>query len=190
MQQHQGQVMALRRFLISSLALLTVTQSVNSQSTKSVKLFDKLAAAVSKSDSQTLVVSLANLMAIPEMQQNPTKLRNEIVSLLKSKKVEKTADGRRTVKVTKLPPGIVKILNAKIPVRTKKQILDNVLSRLSKEKIPEEAVPMREVSVSRGVVEEIPLGRDEKSVKFPVVPPQTGYLASAIAPSDSGYSGK
>ena len=203
--------MSVIQIFISGWALLSVIQSAQSQSPKSVALFDKLAAAVSRSESQSLVVSLANLMASKEMQRNPRKLRSEIVTLLKDKRVQKTSNGRRKVKVVNLPTGIVKILNAKIPVRTKKQILDNVLSRLSKKKKPagskssvavdepKEKVPMREVSVSQGVVEEIPRARDEKSVTFPepslpsyggAVAPETGYLASNIAPSDSGYFGK
>ena len=128
--------MSVIQIFISGWALLSVIQSAQSQSPKSVALFDKLAAAVSRSESQSLVVSLANLMASKEMQRNPRKLRSEIVTLLKDKRVQKTSNGRRKVKVVNLPTGIVKILNAKIPVRTKKQILDNVLSRLSKKKKP------------------------------------------------------
>ena len=183
--------------LLYSMAVLTISQTVLSQPSTSLALFDKLAAAVSRSDSQALVASLVSLMASPEMQRNPRKLRSEIVNLLKDKKHQKAADGRRTAKAIKLPPGIVKILNAKIPVRTKKQILDNVLRRLpERTKIadlktlegnhgddddPGEKVVMQS--------EEVPV-RNEKSLKVsPVIPLQTGYLAANIAPSDSIYFG-
>lgn len=135
-------------------------------------------------------------MAKPEMQKNPGKLRSEIVRLLKHPKFQEATEGRKTVKAIKLPPAIVKILNAKIPVKTKKQILDNVLRRL----------PMKKKNIhlqteAAGNTEKKASVRDDKSVKFPedpvapvapAAPVHSGYLAANIAPpqSDSVYFGK
>ena len=96
------------------------------------------------------------------------------------------------MKAIKLPPAIVKILNAKIPVKTKKQVLDNVLKRIPGKK---------KTVAAAGISKEKLSVRDEKSVKFPeapvtpvtaVVPLSTGYLAADIAPpqSDAIYFGK
>ena len=183
-------------FFISSLALLALLQPVQSQSARSTALFDKLAAAVVRTQSESLLSSLANLMAKPEMQRNQRKLKSEIVRLLKDTKFQDAAEGGKTVKAIKLPPAIVKILNAKIPVTKKKEVLDKVLRRLPRRKTIEET----EAVAAPDNTEETVSGRDEKSVKFPeapltpvapAAPVHSGYLAPNIAPpqSDTLYLG-
>ena len=194
--------MARIQFFISSLALLVLAPPAQSQTARSTALFDKLATAVLRSESQDLLTSLANIMAQPEMQRNPRKLKTEIVRLLKDHKFQAAAEGRKTVKAIKLPPAIVKILNAKIPVKTKKQVLDNVLRRLQRKK--KKDLPTEEAAAAAGETEAEVLGRDQKSVKFPEAPlapvapvapvaqVHSGYLAANIAPpqSDTIYRGK
>ena len=194
--------MARIQFFISSLALLVLAPPAQSQTARSTALFDKLATAVLRSESQDLLTSLANIMAQPEMQRNPRKLKSEIVRLLKDHKFQAAAEGRKTVKAIKLPPAIVKILNAKIPVKTKKQVLDNVLRRLQRKK--KKDLPTEEAAAAAGETEAEVLGRDQKSVKFPEAPlapvapvapvaqVHSGYLAANIAPpqSDTIYRGK
>ena len=186
------------QFFISSLALLALLQAVQSQSTKSTALFDKLAAAVLRTESQSLVSSIANIMAKPEMQRNSRKLKTEIVRLLKDPKFQAAAEGSKTLKAIKLPPAIVKILNAKIPVTKKKEILDKVLRRLPRKKTIEHL--QTEAVAAAGTKEETVSVRDEKSVKFPetplapvapAAPVHSGYLAPNIAPpqSDTLYLG-
>ena len=181
------------QMLISSLALLTpVFQPGQSQSDRSSVLLDKLASAVLRSESQALIASLSDILAKPELERNPRKLKTEIVRVLKDPKFQAAVEGRKTVKAIKLPPAIVKILNAKIPVKTKKQVLDNVLKRIPGKK---------KTVAAAGISKEKLSVRDEKSVKFPeapvtpvtpVVPLSTGYLAADIAPpqSDAIYFGK
>ena len=197
--------MARIQFFISSLALLVLAPPAQSQTARSTALFDKLARAVLRSESQDLLTSLANIMAQPEMQRNPRKLKTEIVRLLKDHKFQMAAEGRKTVKAIKLPPAIVKILNAKIPVKTKKQVLDNVLRRLQRKK--KKDLPTEEAAAAAGETEAEVLVRDQKSVKFPEAPlapvapiapvapvaqVHSGYLAANIAPpqSDTIYRGK
>ena len=191
--------MARIQFFISSLALLVLAPPAQSQTARSTALFDKLATAVLRSESQDLLTSLANIMAQPEMQRNPRKLKTEIVRLLKDHKFQAAAEGRKTVKAIKLPPAIVKILNAKIPVKTKKQVLDNVLRRLQRKK--KKDLPTEEAAAAAGETEAEVLVRDQKSVKFPEAPlapvapvaqVHSGYLAANIAPpqSDTIYRGK
>ena len=179
--------------LISSLALLALLQAAQSQSARSAALYDKLAAAVLRTESQSLVSSLAHIMAKPEMQTNPRKLKAEIVRLLEDKKFQAAAEGRKTVKAIKLPPAIVKILNAKIPVTKKKEVLDNVLRRLPRRK------KVEQLQTAGKTEETVPVSvRDEKSVKFPdpplapASPVHSGYLAANIAPPQSNtlYLGK
>ena len=195
-------IMARIQFFISSLALLVLAPPAQSQTARSTALFDKLATAVLRSESQDLLTSLANIMAQPEMQRNPRKLKTEIVRLLKDHKFQAAAEGRKTVKAIKLPPAIVKILNAKIPVKTKKQVLDNVLRRLQRKK--KKDLPTEEAAAAAGETEAEVLVRDQKSVKFPEAPlapvapvapvaqVHSGYLAANIAPpqSDTIYRGK
>ena len=190
--------MARIQFFISSLALLVLAPPAQSQTARSTALFDKLATAVLRSESQDLLTSLANIMAQPEMQRNPRKLKTEIVRLLKDHKFQAAAEGRKTVKAIKLPPAIVKILNAKIPVKTKKQVLDNVLRRLQRKK--KKDLPTEEAAAAAGETEAEVLVRDQKSVKFPeaplapvapAAPVHSGYLAPNITPpqSDTLYLG-
>ena len=71
-------------------------------------------------------------MSDPNMINNPTKMRKEIIQLIRSPKFQSASEGRKTVKALKLPSGIVKLLNAKISVSAKKEILDKVLTLLDK----------------------------------------------------------
>ena len=95
-------------------------------------ILKQLADEVAESSSEEMVSDLADLMTDPEMQTDPKLLRKKIVQLINHPKFQEASDGRKTIKAIKLPPGIINLLNAKIPVAAKKEILDKVLGLLKK----------------------------------------------------------
>ena len=86
-------------------------------------MVDKLVEAVRRTETEPMIEALSKMLGDPEMEKNPRKLKSEILALLKDPKFRKAAEGRRTVKAIKLPRGIVKLLNSKIPVKVKWFIL-------------------------------------------------------------------
>ena len=76
-------------------------------------MVDKLVNAVKRTETEDMLKDLSEMLGNPEMQNNPRRLKSEIVKLLKSSKYKKASEGRKTVKAIKLPPGIVKLLNSK-----------------------------------------------------------------------------
>ena len=95
-------------------------------------ILKQLADEVAESSSEEMVSDLADLMTDPEMQTDPKLLRKKIVQLINHPKFQEASDGRKTIKAIKLPSGIINLLNAKIPVAAKKEILDKVLGLLKK----------------------------------------------------------
>ena len=98
----------------------------------SSNILDTLADEVRSSETESMVEALANLMGKPSVKDNPNKMRKEIIQLIRNPKFKKASEGRKTVKALRLPSGVVNLLNAKISVSAKKEILDNVLGLLNK----------------------------------------------------------
>ena len=110
----------------------------------SPSILQKLASEVRESESEDMVGALSDLMTNGD--DDPRKMRRDIVKLVRDPKFQRATDGRRTVKAIKLPTGIVQLLNAEISVKSKKEILDNVLGLLDKK------VKVKEVKTNRKVI--------------------------------------
>merc|ERR1719420_2665787 len=82
----------------------------------SSNILDTLADEVRNSETESMVEALANLMGKPSNQDNPNKMRKEIIQLIRNPKFKKASEGRKTVKALRLPTGVVNLLNAKISV--------------------------------------------------------------------------
>ena len=104
--------------------------SILSSQDFSPRILQKLVAEVKESQSEAMVGALSDLMT--NVNDDPRKMRREIVKLVRDPKFQRASNGRRTVKAIKLPTGIVQLLNAEISVTSKKEILDNVLGLLKK----------------------------------------------------------
>ena len=153
-----------------------------------------MADEVRNSETESMVEALANLMGKPSNQDNPNKMRKEIIQLIRNPKFKKASEGRKTVKALRLPTGVVNLLNAKISVSAKKEILDNVVGLLNKRVrisnvIEEENSKVFEEENTNVVEEEasLPLPREEKSKSFDEEPLPT--YSGASGDQDGGYFG-
>ena len=114
-----------------SLILLNLQfSSIFSSKDFSPSILQKLVSEVRESWSEAMVGALSDLMT--NANDDPRKMRREIVKLVRDPKCQRASNGRRIVKAVKLPTGIVQLLNAEISVTSKKEILDNVLGLLNK----------------------------------------------------------
>ena len=130
--------------LVSLIFLNLQFSSIFSSRDFSPSILQKLASEVRESESEDMVGALSDLMTHGD--DDPRKMRREIVKLVRDPKFQRASDGRRTVKAIKLPTGIVQLLNAEISVNSKKEILDNVLGLLNKK------VKVKEVKSNRKVI--------------------------------------
>ena len=131
-------------FLVSLIFLNLQFSLIFSSRDFSPSILQKLASEVRESESEEMVGALSDLMTNGD--DDPRKMRRDIVKLVRDPKFQRATDGRRTVKAIKLPTGIVQLLNAEISVKSKKEILDNVLSLLDKK------VKVKELKTNKKVI--------------------------------------
>lgn len=153
------------RLLLSLILLNLQFSSIFSRQTFSPRILQKLVSEVRESQSEAMVEALSDLMT--NANDDPRKMRREIVKLVRDPKFQRASNGRRTVKAIKLPTGIVQLLNAEISVTSKKEILDNVLGLLIKkgnlkdDKINKKVLELRGENIIENGLAEKP--RKEKS---------------------------
>ena len=131
-------------------------------------------------------------MGKPSVKDNPNKMRKEIIQLIRNPKFKKASEGRKTVKALRLPSGVVNLLNAKISVSAKKEILDNVLGLLNKRVriinlVGEEDNDLPREENSNSFEEDNDLPREEKSKSFEEEPLPT--YSGASGDQDGSYFG-
>ena len=151
----------------------------------SPSILQKLASEVRESEAEDLVGALSDLMR--NVNDDPRKMRREIIKLVRDPKFQKATDGRRTIKAIKLPSGVVQLLNANLSVSSKKEIIDNVLGLLkTKVKLKDDTLNKKVIQLKGNKVQGAQKVRQEKGHSFDEEPLAT-YSGSPLNSGDNYF---